>query len=44
MVVVVHVDGDWTSTRMCAVSNDRRTGFLSAAASPRGGQCYAVGR
>lgn len=40
----VQVEADWAFSRMCAVSRDRRTGFLSAAASPRGGQCYAVGR
>ena len=40
----VDVVPDWTGGRCCAVSRDPQTGFLSAAADPRGMQCYAVGR
>jgi gamma-glutamyltranspeptidase/glutathione hydrolase len=36
--------GDWSLGRLSAVSRDPRTGELSAAANPRGGQGYAVGR
>jgi len=36
--------GDWTLGRLSSVSRDPRTGELSAAANPRGGQGYAVGR
>ena len=34
----------WSLGRLCAVARDSGTGLLSAAASPRGGQGYAVGR
>jgi gamma-glutamyltranspeptidase/glutathione hydrolase len=34
----------WTLGRTCVVGRDSVTGFLSAAANPRGGQAYAVGR
>jgi gamma-glutamyltranspeptidase/glutathione hydrolase len=36
--------GDWTLGRLCAVARDPATRILSAAATSRGGQCYAVGR
>ncbi len=36
--------GDWTLGRLCAVARDPDTQVLSAAATARGGQCYAVGR
>jgi len=36
--------GDWTLGRLSAVVRDPATGELSAAANPRGGQGYAVGR
>jgi gamma-glutamyltranspeptidase/glutathione hydrolase len=36
--------GPWSLGRMCAVRRDPRSGLLSAAADPRGGQAYAVGR
>jgi gamma-glutamyltranspeptidase/glutathione hydrolase len=36
--------GDWSLGRLCAVSRDAETGLLSAAATARGAQCYAVGR
>jgi gamma-glutamyltranspeptidase / glutathione hydrolase len=36
--------GAWALGRMCAVGRDPRTGLLSAAANPRGGQGYAAGR
>ncbi len=35
--------GGWTLGRLCAVARDAGTGALSAAADPRGAQCYAVG-
>ena len=34
----------WSLGRTCAVGIDAETGLLSAAANPRGGQAYAVGR
>jgi gamma-glutamyltranspeptidase / glutathione hydrolase len=40
----VEVAGPWSLGRMCAVARDPRTGFLMAAANPRGRQGYAVGR
>jgi gamma-glutamyltranspeptidase/glutathione hydrolase len=40
---VVEVE-PWSLGRTCAVARDPGTGFLSAAANPRGGQAYAVGR
>ena len=40
----VEVAGDWTQGRLSAVGRDPRTGFLMAAANPRGMQGYAVGR
>lgn len=40
----VQVVGDWTQGRLSAVGRDPRTGFLGAAANPRGMQGYAVGR
>ncbi len=40
----VEVVGDWSQGRLSAVSRDRATGFLHAAANPRGMQGYAVGR
>jgi gamma-glutamyltranspeptidase / glutathione hydrolase len=40
----VEVVGPWTLGRQCAVGRDPTTGFLKAAANPRGRQCYAVGR
>ncbi|MCW2679609.1 MAG: gamma-glutamyltransferase [Frankiales bacterium] len=36
--------GDWTLGRLSAVGRDPQTGFLKAAANPRGMQGYAVGR
>ncbi len=36
--------GDWTLGRLSAVTRDPSTGELTAAANPRGGQGYAVGR
>lgn len=36
--------GPWSLGRLCAVGRDSDTGFMSAAASPRGGQGYAAGR
>jgi gamma-glutamyltranspeptidase / glutathione hydrolase len=36
--------GDWQLGRLSSVSRDPVTGMLSAAADPRGGQGYAVGR
>ncbi|MCS7482114.1 gamma-glutamyltransferase family protein [Umezawaea endophytica] len=36
--------GEWALGRMSAVSRDSRDGLLRAAANPRGGQGYAVGR
>ena len=35
---------DWTGGRCCAVASDAGSGFVSAAADPRGMQCYAAGR
>jgi gamma-glutamyltranspeptidase/glutathione hydrolase len=40
----VEVAGPWSLGRMCAVGRDPDTGFLLAAANPRGRQGYAVGR
>jgi len=40
----VHVAGDWSQGRLSAVARDHGTGFLRAAANPRGMQGYAVGR
>ena len=40
----VEVSGPWSLGRMCAVGRDPHTGFLLAAANPRGRQGYAVGR
>jgi gamma-glutamyltranspeptidase/glutathione hydrolase len=34
----------WSLGRICTVGVDHETGVLSAAANPRGGQAYAVGR
>ena len=34
----------WSLGRICVVARDLKRGMLSAAASPRGGQAYAVGR
>ncbi|TMC83460.1 MAG: gamma-glutamyltransferase family protein [Chloroflexi bacterium] len=34
----------WSLGRTCAVGIESQTGLLSAAANPRGGQAYAVGR
>jgi gamma-glutamyltranspeptidase/glutathione hydrolase len=34
----------WSLGRTCAVAHDQKTGMLSAAANPRGGQAYAAGR
>jgi gamma-glutamyltranspeptidase/glutathione hydrolase len=34
----------WSLGRLCAVGRDAKTGMLSAAANPRGGQGYAAGR
>ncbi len=36
--------GPWSLGRICAVGRDARSGLVSAAASPRGGQAYAGGR
>jgi gamma-glutamyltranspeptidase/glutathione hydrolase len=36
--------GAWSLGRTCAVGVETRSGLLSAAANPRGGQAYAVGR
>ncbi|HZD01370.1 MAG TPA: gamma-glutamyltransferase family protein [Actinomycetes bacterium] len=41
---LVEVSGPWSLGRMCVVGRDPRTGFLMAAANPRGRQGYAVGR
>jgi len=41
---VVEVSGPWSLGRMCVVGRDPKTGFLLAAANPRGRQGYAVGR
>jgi gamma-glutamyltranspeptidase/glutathione hydrolase len=40
----VEVVADWALGRVCAVVDDRPNGFLRGGASPRGGQCYAIGR
>jgi len=40
----VELAGPWSLGRMCAVGRDPATGFLMAAANPRGRQGYAVGR
>lgn len=40
----VEVSGPWSLGRMCVVGRDPKTGFLMAAANPRGRQGYAVGR
>ena len=40
----VQLTGDWTLGRLSAVGRDPDTGFLKAAANPRGMQGYAVGR
>jgi gamma-glutamyltranspeptidase / glutathione hydrolase len=40
----VEVSGPWTLGRLSAVTRDASTGFLKAAANPRGAQGYAVGR
>jgi len=40
----VETAGPWSLGRMCAVGRDPATGFLMAAANPRGRQGYAVGR
>ena len=34
----------WSQGSLCAVGRDRQTGFLKAAANPRGMQGYAAGR
>ena len=36
--------GPWSLGRLCAVARDPESGFLSAAANPRGMQGYAAGR
>jgi gamma-glutamyltranspeptidase/glutathione hydrolase len=41
---VVEVTDGWSLGRLSAVGPDPLTGFLRAAANPRGGQGYAVGR
>lgn len=40
----VTLAGDWSLGRLSAAGLDPETGFLRAAANPRGGQGYAVGR
>ncbi|GAB2831119.1 gamma-glutamyltransferase family protein [Streptomyces daliensis] len=40
----VTVGDPWSEGRLCAVARDPGTGFLSAAANPRGAQGYAAGR
>jgi gamma-glutamyltranspeptidase/glutathione hydrolase len=40
---VVEAD-PWSLGRLCVVGRDSKTGMLSAAANPRGGQGYAAGR
>ncbi len=40
----VEVTGHWSQGRLSAVGRDPASGFLSAAANPRGMQGYAVGR
>jgi gamma-glutamyltranspeptidase / glutathione hydrolase len=41
---LVEVAGPWSLGRMCAVARDPDSGFLLAAANPRGRQGYAAGR
>jgi gamma-glutamyltranspeptidase/glutathione hydrolase len=41
---LVEVAGPWSLGRTCAAGRDPSTGFLLAAANPRGRQGYAVGR
>ncbi len=40
---IVEADS-WSLGRMCAVGRNPLTGIITAAANPRGGQAYAVGR
>jgi gamma-glutamyltranspeptidase/glutathione hydrolase len=40
----VERSGSWALGRLCAVGRDPETGFLMAAANPRGRQGYAAGR
>ncbi|HYM51823.1 MAG TPA: gamma-glutamyltransferase family protein [Candidatus Limnocylindrales bacterium] len=40
----IEVQASWSQGSLCAVGRDARTGFLQAAANPRGMQGYAVGR
>jgi gamma-glutamyltranspeptidase / glutathione hydrolase len=40
----VQLSGDWTLGRLSAAGRDPATGFLRAAANPRGGAGYATGR
>jgi gamma-glutamyltranspeptidase / glutathione hydrolase len=40
----VEVSDPWSLGRLCVVGRDPETGFLMAAANPRGRQGYAVGR
>ena len=40
----VEHSGPWTLGRLCAVGRDPQSGFLMAAANPRGRQGYAAGR
>ena len=40
----IQVSGDWTLGRLSAAGRDPQTGFLRAAANPRGGAGYAAGR
>jgi gamma-glutamyltranspeptidase/glutathione hydrolase len=40
----VEVTDPWKLGRLSAVARDGQTGFLKAAANPRGAQGYAVGR
>src|SRR5215213_719263 len=41
---LVELAGPWSLGRTCAAGRDPATGFLVAAANPRGRQAYAVGR
>ncbi|MET0477692.1 MAG: gamma-glutamyltransferase family protein, partial [Actinomycetota bacterium] len=41
---LVEVADHWSLGRTCAAGRDPATGFLVAAANPRGRQAYAVGR
>ena len=41
---LVEVADPWSLSRTCAAGRDPATGFLVAAANPRGRQAYAVGR